>query len=74
MLDEARQLLAAGQLFETAREEEEEAPETVAMLAEPEEQDMDDLQSNVSTEPSEDVERDHLRDPEVEWLEPPMEA
>ena len=31
---------------------------------------MDYLESNVSTEHAEDVERDHLRDPEVEWLEP----
>ena len=42
----------------------------VVMLAEPEEQDTDDHESNISTEHAEDVERDHLRDPEVEWLEP----
>ena len=42
--DEARQLHAAGQLFENVREEEEEVPETVALLAEPEEQDVDDLE------------------------------
>ena len=65
VLDEARQLHAAGQLFEKVREEEEEVPETVALLAEPEEQDMDDLQGNVSMEPTEDVVRNHLRDPEV---------
>ena len=35
LLDEARQLHAAGQLFEEVREEQEEVPETVAMLAEP---------------------------------------
>ena len=68
----------AGQLFENVREgqkeEEEEVPETVAMLAEPEEQDMDDHESNASTEPIEDVAQDHMRDPEVEWLEPPVEA
>ena len=40
LLDEARQLHAAGQLFENVREEQEEVPETVAMLAEPEEQDI----------------------------------
>ena len=75
LLDEARQLHAAGQLFENVREEqEEEMPETVAMLAEPEEQDMDDHESNASTEPIEDVAQDHTRDPEVEWLEPPVEA
>ena len=75
LLDEARQLHAAGQLFENVREEqEEEAPETVAFLAEPEEQDMDDHESNASTEPIEDVAQDHMRDPEVEWLEPPVEA
>ena len=45
-------------------------PETVAMFAEPEEQDMDDHESNAST----DVAQDHMRDPEVEWLEPPVEA
>ena len=55
-------------------QEEEEVPETVAMLAEPEEQDMDDHESNASTEPIEDVAQDHVRDPEVEWLEPPVEA
>ena len=50
LLDEARQLHAAGQLFEKVREEqEEEVPETVAMLAEPEEQDMDDHERNAST-------------------------
>ena len=71
LLDEARQLHAAGQLFENVREEqEEEVPETVAMLAEPEEQDMDDHESNAST----DVAQDHMTDPEVEWLEPPVEA
>ena len=71
LLDEARQLHAAGQLFENVREEqEEEVPETVAMLAEPEEQDMDDHESNAST----DVAQDHMRDPELEWLEPPVEA
>ena len=65
------QLHAAGQLFETVREEqEEEVPETVAMLAEPEEQDMDDHESNAST----DVAQDQMRDPEVEWLEPLVEA
>ena len=75
LLDESRQLHAAGQLFDNAREEqEEEVPETVAMLAEPEEQDMDDHESNASTEPIEDVAQDHMRDPEVEWLEPPVEA
>ena len=42
----------------------------MAMLAEPEEQDMDDHESNAST----DVAQDHTRDPEVEWLEPPVEA
>ena len=51
-------------------EEQEEVPETVAMLAEPEEQDMDDHESNAST----DVAQDHMRDPEVEWLEPSVEA
>ena len=51
-------------------QKEEEVPETVAMLAEPEEQDMDDHESNAST----DVAQDHMRDPEVEWLEPPVEA
>ena len=70
LLDEARQLHAAGQLFENVREEQEEVPETVAMLAEPEEQDMDDHESNAST----DVAQDHMTDPEVEWLEPPVEA
>ena len=71
LLDEARQLHAAGQLFEEVREEqEEEVPETVAMLAEPEEQDMDDHESNASS----DVAQDHMTDPEVEWLEPPVEA
>ena len=50
------------------REEEEEVTEPAAMLAESEEQDMDDLDSNVSTQHAGDVERDHLRDPEVEWL------
>ena len=74
LLDEARQLHAAGQLFEEVREEQEEVPETVAMLAEPEEQDMDELESNASTEPMEDVARDHMRDPEVEWLEPLVET
>ena len=58
-------------VFENVREEqEEEVPETVAMLAEPEEQDMDDHESNAST----DVAQDHMRDPEVEWLEPLVEA
>ena len=52
----------------------EEVPETVAMLAEPEEQDMDDLQSNVFTEPIEDVAQEHIRDLEVEWLELLVEA
>ena len=71
LLDEARQLHAAGQLFENVREEqEEEVPEMVAMLAEPEEQGMDDHESNAST----DVAQDHMRDPEVEWLEPLVEA
>ena len=74
LLDESRQFHAFGQLFEEVREEQEEVPETVAMLAEPEEQDMDDLESNVSTEPTEDVAQDHMRDREVEWLEPPAEA
>ena len=62
---EARQLHAAGQLFENVREEqEEEAPETGGLpLAEPEEQDMDDHESNASTEPIEDVAQDHMRDP-----------
>ena len=58
---------AAGQLFEEVREE---VPETVAMLAEPEEQDMNDHESNAST----DVAQDHMRDSEVEWLEPPVLA
>ena len=35
LLDDARQLHAAGQLFENVREEQEEVPEMVAMLAEP---------------------------------------
>ena len=70
LLDEARQLHAAGQLFEEVREDQEEVPETVAMLAEPEEQDMDDHESNAST----DVAQDHMREPEVEWLEPRAEA
>ena len=70
MLDEARQLHAAGQLFENVREEQEEVPETVAMLAAPEEQDTNDHESNAST----DVAQGHMRDPEVEWLEPPVEA
>ena len=48
--------------------------ETVAMLAEPEEQEKDDHESNASTEPIEDVAQDHMRDPEMEWLEPPVEA
>ena len=72
VLDEARQLHAAGQLFENVREEEGEVTEPVAMLAEPGEQDTDDLETNVSTEHTEDVDRDHLRDPEVKWLEPPV--
>ena len=42
-------------------------PESVAMLAEPKEQDMDDHESA-------DVAQDHMRDPEVEWLEPLVEA
>ena len=62
MLDEARQL--------HVWEEQEEVPETVAMLVEPKEQDMDDHESNAST----DVAQDHMRDPEVEWIEPPVEA
>ena len=70
LLDVERQLHAAGQLFGEVREKQEEVPETVAMLAEPEEQDMDDHESNAST----DVAQDHMRDPEVEWLEPPVEA
>ena len=70
MLDEARQWDAAGQLFDNVREEQEEVPETVAMLAEPEEQDMDDHESIAST----DVAQDHRRDPEVEWIKPPVEA
>ena len=71
LLDEAPQLHAAGQLFENVREEqEEEVPESVAMLAEPEEQDMDDHESNASA----DVAQDHMRDPEVEWLEPLVES
>ena len=71
LLNEARQLHAVGQLFEKVREEqEEEVPETVAMLAVPEEQDMDDHESNASTE----VPQDHIRDPEAEWLEPLVEA
>ena len=50
LLEEARQLHAAGQLFENVREEqEEEVPETVGMLADPEEQDMDDHLSKAST-------------------------
>ena len=49
-------------------------PGTVAMLAEPEEQDVDDHESNASTELTEDVAQDHMRDPEVEWREPPVEA
>ena len=65
LLDEARQLHAAGQLFENVREEQEVVPETVAMLAEPEEQDVDDHESNAST----DVAQDQMRDPEVEWPE-----
>ena len=70
MLDTARELHAAEPLFECVREEEEEVTEPVAVLAEPEEQDMDVLDSKVSTQHTQDVERDHLRDPEVEWLEP----
>ena len=58
VLDEARQVHAAGQLFENVREEEGEVTEPVAMLADPREQDMDDPESNVSTVHSEDVERD----------------
>ena len=49
-----------------------EATEPVAVLAEPEEHDLKNLQSNVSTEHTEDVERNRLRDPKVEWLEPPV--
>ena len=71
LLDEARQLHAAGELFENVREEQEEVPETVAMLAEPEEQYVDDHESNAST----DVAQDHMRDPEVEWpVEAPVET
>ena len=70
LLDEAHQFHAAGQLLESVREEKEEVPETVAMLVEPEEQDMDDYESNASS----DVAQDHMRDPEAEWLEPPLEA
>ena len=67
VLTEARQLHAAGQLV---RKEDGRVTEPVAVLAEPEEQHMDDHESNVSTEHTEDIERDHLRDPEDEWLEP----
>ena len=74
MLDKSRVLHAAGPLFENVREEEEEVTEPVAVLAEPEEQDMDDLVSDVSTQHTQDVERNHLRDPEVEWLEPLVET
>ena len=56
--DEDRQLHAAGQLFENVREEQEEVPETVVMLAQPGERDMDDHESNVST----DVAQDHMKD------------
>ena len=69
VLDDARQLHAAGQLFENVGKEKVEVTEPVGMLAEPEEQDVDDLENNVPTEHTEDVERDHLRGPEVEWLE-----
>ena len=68
LLDEARQLHAAGQLFEEVREQQEEVPETVAMHTELSPK--DDQESNAST----DVAQDHMRDPEVEWLEPPVEA
>eukprot|EP00971_Amphidinium_carterae_P269228 5341053-Amphidinium_carterae.1 len=72
MLEGARELHASGQLFENKKGndvEEDNPDEATALFDEPEAG--DDNDSVISTKPADEKEQTHLRDPAVDWLEPP---
>eukprot|EP00971_Amphidinium_carterae_P177362 3517599-Amphidinium_carterae.1 len=73
MMEAARQLHASGQLFENDKGnviEDENPDEAIALFGEAEPE--DDNDSIISTEPADDQDQTHLRDPAMEWLEPPI--